>query len=425
MTFSPLPVDFGAPLSDDVHQCAQIAESRRRGKALCDELRSKPSRDRRRLLISKYLSSPSIRLRYAFEGMAKAGVLEGKNFGDLLQLSNDLNPYASCSEAALVITRTSRGKQRHLLSFGPKARARQLLVRDLILALHPARPDQFAGRGGVSAALKAVNTAISRGFIYGIELDIRDFYPSVELGHLLATLRPVPSHVTEQCIWIGEDVKLVNRDGSPYRATARALNSRSPRGLAQGSAASAIAAETLLATVFDGIPAVVCIVNYADNILVLGVTKEAVAAACDYLAARLARLPCGPLEFKPFGHPEDVRMGLGFLGFEGVYSPNTGQLRWGPGHAALDMIEAVIEATDSTEARLIKAIRRVIAWHGACPDWPDRKLHACTYLAELFARLIPYSGASADQLSESVERLWQISGNPLPVSFAWPPERHA
>jgi hypothetical protein len=80
--------------------------------------------------------------------------------------------------------------------------------------------------------LRAVNTAISQGFVYGIELDIRDFYPSVKLGHLLATLRYVPSRMTENVVWTGDDVSLIGRDGVLYRDMAIGSNSRSPRGLA-------------------------------------------------------------------------------------------------------------------------------------------------------------------------------------------------
>ena len=174
--------------------------------------------------------------------------------------------------------------------------------------------DNLPTHGGVPAAIVEVRDAMKAGYIYGREIDIKDFYASFD-GNKLVELVPFPKRVIENVL-LSEHLHILpdtshymlSRFGSAdtdhegvtliekYLADAR-------RGIPQGSAASTMLAEMLLAPLLFHVPTAGEIVAYADNILVLAKNESDADAMTESLGLALKKHPAGHLwpKIKTFG----------------------------------------------------------------------------------------------------------------------------
>jgi len=185
-----------------------------------------------------------------------------------------------------------------------------------VLELHP---NQYATRGGVHAAIKHTKQALIDGYLWVVELDIKDCYPSFD-EEKLASLLPLPKEVTDHVI-ISRYLNLSSgfsciRDSlaDDQEGDGITLGAIFParRGLPQGSAASPIVAEAMVAIALKQVPTLGVIIAYADNILLLAKTKSDRDSMTKALLAAFEKHPVGRLRLSPktFGAGEPVE----FLG---------------------------------------------------------------------------------------------------------------
>lgn len=393
------------------------------------------SRDRKRLALRRFLlGDPQTRLYFAFRGVLRARRLGEYEPEAIRQMSRELNVYAPLHEPVdtRVIRRGTR--DRRIFSFRPRSRARQLLVAAAIKAIHGPFPNQHTLTGGVPAALEAVEQAVLSGRHYGRELDIRDFYPSVQLERFVTALHPLPRAVVENTVWMGHAVPLVNLGGSLRGVDEGGLlPARGLRGLPQGSACSPSAAEKLVADVIVSLPAGITVTTYADNIMLQGATEHEVEEATTVLTTELEAYSAGSLALKVPPPPIcDIRdKSLPFLGQEGDLLQTADEslsMNWEPDYFARERIYSVVEDRDAGQSALRKNIRRVENWHRAYPKWAERETWTLTVLIQLKAKLAYRSGRiEMSRLATDIAWHWkELGSSSYRIElFPEPPERHA
>jgi Reverse transcriptase (RNA-dependent DNA polymerase) len=198
------------------------------------------------------------------------------------------------------------------LDFGIENRALQHLVLSVLYAIAELHPRQFATRGGVPAAIAQVMKAMKAGYIHAREIDIKDFYPSFDRNKLVESV-PVQKRVIERVL-LSDHLNIIPPSKphhilSCFGAADKAQGEVAPlekylaearRGIPQGSAASPLLAEMLLAPLLFQVPAggKVVVVAYADNILVLAKTASDADAMTDSLELALKKHPAGPFSPK-------------------------------------------------------------------------------------------------------------------------------
>ncbi|MEP9374411.1 reverse transcriptase domain-containing protein [Mesorhizobium sp. KR1-2] len=401
--------------------------AKRRMEEVSHAVRQASSRDRRRILLRRLLLEDfSTRLHFAFEGVRRAERLASYEPREISRIATELNVYAPLCEPVetCVIRRGSRS--RRIFSFRPRSRARQLLVAEAIKAIHAPFPNQFTVDGGVPAALDAVEQGVRDGFVFGRELDIRDFYPSVQLGHLVSVLHPLPRAVVENTVWMGDAVPLEGPDLFLHGVDADGpLPVRGLRGLPQGSACSPIAAERLVADVIRELPTGVRVITYADNIMLLSETKDGVEQATTALAAELEARSAGSLTLKaPYGEIYDARIEtVRFLGREGEVYHKAGEtgIDWPPNYFVLNQIFELIEEPSTPSDLLRTQIRRVEKWGRTYPRWMRGAEHRLRLLAQLKAKQAYLSGrVERSVLVGEIERHWRALGSASPLDELLP-----
>ncbi len=226
----------------------------------------------------------------------------------LKSIAENLNVFQGTrEEVRLILIRKGPDKFRPTLDFGIENRALQYLVLSVLYAIAELHPRQFATRGGVPAAIAEVAKAMKAGNVHASEIDIKDFYASFD-GNKLMDLIPVQKRVIERVL-LSEHLNILpstlhhttvscfgpadtdQGEVSPlekYLADAR-------RGIPQGSAASPILAEMLLAPVLHQLPSGGEVVAYADNILVLAKNESDADAMTESLEIALKQHPAGQL----------------------------------------------------------------------------------------------------------------------------------
>ncbi len=141
--------------------------------------------------------------------------------------------------------------------------------------------------------------------MWAIESDIRHCYPSID-GQKIGGLLPIPEQVTRSvllggslnlsiCSKLSFNLAYPGADEHYYAtefATAR-------RGLPQGSAASPLVAEMLLAPLLADLPTCGAWIGYADNFLAMGKSEEDVVSMTSAFWGAVKAHPAGPLRLKP------------------------------------------------------------------------------------------------------------------------------
>jgi hypothetical protein len=228
---------------------------------------------------------------------------------ELKTIAGNLNAFQGTQEEVrLLLIRKGANAFRPTLDFGIENRALQHLVLSVLYAIAELHPRQFATRGGVPAAIAQVMDAMRAGYVHVREIDIKDFYASFD-GNKLVELVPVPKKVIERvllsdhlniipskphhilsCFGAADTVQGAVAPLEKYLAEAR-------WGIPQGSAASPLLAEMLLAPLLFQVPAggKVVVVAYADNIIVMAKTASDADAMTDSLGLALKKHPAGPL----------------------------------------------------------------------------------------------------------------------------------
>jgi hypothetical protein len=174
-----------------------------------------------------------------------------------------LDPWKGSDEVAYVAKQAKEHKPddyRLTMDFGFENRSLQYLLLLVLREVMELHPDQYGNRG-VHPAIKRVVEAMSEGYLWATEFDIKDFFASFD-GKKALNLLPVPRRVGEKVL-IGEYLTLVagptliHPVGCEGDAEHKLLNDelvKARQGFPQGSAASSFVAEALLADTIHMIP---------------------------------------------------------------------------------------------------------------------------------------------------------------------------
>jgi len=225
-------------------------------------------------------------------------------------IAENLNPYQGTQEEVrLILIPKGPGKFRPTLDFGIENRALQYLVLSVLYAIAELHPRQFATRGGVPGAITEVVKAIKAGDLHAREIDIKDFYPSLD-GNKLVDLIPIPRKVIARVL-TSEHLTIVPSTSHHYSTTFSSNGAADThqgggfpleqyladarRGIPQGSSVSPIVAEMLLAPVLYQVPDAGEVVAYADNILVITKNESDAASMTESLGIALQAHPAGQL----------------------------------------------------------------------------------------------------------------------------------
>ena len=262
-----------------------------------------------RFLIQQHLISFDARLAATRLAASKMRWYRRPKKTELKTIAESLNAFQGThEEVKLRLIKKGANTFRPTLDFGIENRALQQLVLSVLYAIAELHPRQFATRGGVPVAIAHVMNAMKAGYVHVREIDIKDFYASFDRNKLVELvpvqkrvidnvllsehLNIVPSalHHILSCIGPADKAQGEVAPLEKYLAEAR-------RGIPQGSAASPLLAEMLLALLLFQVPAggKVVVAAYADNILVMAKTASDADAMTDSLGLALKKHPAGPL----------------------------------------------------------------------------------------------------------------------------------
>lgn len=264
---------------------------------------ARPSqRDRVRVL----LRNRSLAVIYAYDAVRKLRLLDQHTPASIRHLASQFDPFAPINEPFDRFRTQGRSNARLVCNFGPIRRMHQLFVADVIRALHPPRDPQFLFRGGMPSALSAVEAARTNGCTHAVEVDFIDFYGSVRNRASVAELlRPLPPAVTENVVCTSQHCRETDGAGSSVSSHEGDPSLNGSSGLALGAATSPIVGERIIGHLLSTVPSG-HLVNYADNLLVLGRGEEEVMARAEHLRGVIERSDVGPLRLRigrvaPFG----------------------------------------------------------------------------------------------------------------------------
>lgn len=348
-----------------------------------DQIASAQSRDKKRFLIRQFLNDFEIKKYYLFKSVQHKKSLDQFPPAEIEDVARELSAFQPFNEDVTPINlRSGNGRRRTTYSFGPRRHALQKMTADILKVIFPfPYAGHFTIYGGVRAALEAVSGHIRDGFTFAIERDIRQFYPTVNIQGLVELLRPLPGSVVRNVIAYRR-----TSQGESIPITTSADNDAPlpPGGtLAQGSAASPVAAEIVMARLLTPILPDVRVVAYADNVLILGETLDVVENANSLLEARATLHPCGPLGLKP---PLETHVvvggGIEFLGSFGAYDGSS--ISWEPNDRAMSHLISTLENATSDE-QIMTTINWMTKWSRGYPLW-DRDV-AERYRIQLWAKL--------------------------------------
>lgn len=367
----------------------EVEAARQHTERFVRRLEGATKRSTKRFLIEKFLTSSEVKLHFFFHSASRKKLLANYPPEVMRAEAHSLDAFAHDEEAIGFYTRpeTVTRKARPLTIFGPRKHALQNMVRSVLGAIHPSRPNQYTIKGGVPAALTAVEQDMKDGYIHAMELDIGEFYRNIRFDGLANLLRPLPRRVVENVVW---NPRRANALGTDELSTGVSHDGLLPsRGLPQGSASSPIAAEVVVGSLLAGMPSNVRCRTYADNILILGLTQDDVEAASLELEALATACEAGPLELKR-GPLENLEThNCHFLGYAGLFRRigPIQHIEWQPKHGKLDAIEIVIQNPQSTQRQLIEAHRWVRAAPRAYKLWNDGQRWSAQAQCEIHAKL--------------------------------------
>ena len=351
-----------------------------------------------------------------------------------------LDPWKGSGEVVHVGVRSKKNSLdlRYIMNFGIEHRALQWLVLLVLRELVELHPSQYQtnpyGPRGTHPAIKQVKKALSEGYVWAIEHDIKDCYPSFK-GKELSKFLPLPKKVIEAVLLckhlnLKGGYSLLHSSGSVScekddEAGANPLNdhhAKVRRGISQGSAASPFVAEALLSTTLHQIPNIGVIVAYADNILLLAKSKGDVASMAEALGSALEAHPAGPLYSK--AKCFDPSQPIEFLGHK--LTVKNGLVRIEPDDQNLQKFTHRVEfelaslnktplPTATRKKRLKKLEAEIRSWAGA--------FKFCDNVEALRAQWLAQASAQGNEAPKSVSEEQKPVTNTIKKTFKLHPDQ--
>ena len=241
------------------------------------------------------------------------------------------------------------------------------------------------------AAIAHVAKLMEQGYVWSVEIDIENCFPSFkeeELHEFLFLPKEVIRHVimaSHLNITPGNLYDLfgpAEHGVDPILATDVLAEAR--RGIPQGSAASNIVAEMSLASLFKTLPNVGVAIGYADNTLLMATNKTDLLTITEAFWSALEAHPAGLLrpKIKGTSKPGDP---VDYLGYRLTLVGGTVKIEPDPEHDAVfegEMKKGVCRLEKSKlppveRQKIAKNLRRrVTSWAGAfqlCDGIADRR----------------------------------------------------
>ncbi len=226
---------------------------------------------RARHLTTRYLQSYGAKLTAARQANKDLRRHLRVNPNSLPEIAAGLDPWRGTDEVVVVSTKEKKsGGRRHIMNFGIRNRALQILVRGALEPWARFHPKQFMFQGGRDAAVDAVMKPLEQGYHWTAQLDVIDCYGSFD-GDAVCKMLPVADEVVRRVILS----RHLNLEPGKYLAhtfgTTEGLDSipetlvEARRGIPQGSAVSPLVAEMLLANVAYELPPEALVVIHADR----------------------------------------------------------------------------------------------------------------------------------------------------------------
>lgn len=311
----------------------------------------------------------------------------------LKQIAENLDPWRGTQEEVILHWKQKKSndaEHRPIMDFGLENRSLQYLVKSVLSVQVNLSPCQFAINGGRSAASEAVLEALGQGYTWISEIDIENFFPSVN-GVKLTTLLSLPPEVTNHVVTSthlnilpGNIIRLFGYGsasewkGEEFDPVTTAL-SEARLGLAQGSASSSLVCEMLLEPVISGLPDYGKAVSYADNILIMARDKGDGVAMIKTLGHALLGHPAGPflpIQIHPLGNNKE----FDFLGY--TFSRQFGECTAAPSAFNLGKFHYLLERdleslnepslSPATKRKIVQNLRRYVSsWTAAFSLWAE------------------------------------------------------
>ena len=328
-----------------------------------------------------YLSSFAARYLAVLEAAKRLPQHVTTDASTLLSCAEYLNAWNGSQEEVLIRLLKKPEKPdsfRTILEFGLEHRALQALVLPLLKSQARLHPDQYM-MWGVHVAIRKVARRLVEGNVWAIETDIHKCYPSFD-GEKVPDLLPIPKEVTRQVLLsdtyhllLGSGIFGPADAGEDDEITFAELFADARRGLPQGSAASPLVAEMLLAPLFHSLPTGGMWIGYADNCLAMGKSGSDVVSMTEALWSALKAHPAGQLRpnkprvYTPLGPIEFLGHSLRLL---------NGLVRIDPTLENLEDFEVKLETSlltiktapsTTVRTREVKKLQRYVplSWSGA------------------------------------------------------------
>jgi hypothetical protein len=183
---------------------------------------------------------------------------------ELPSIAASLNPWNGSKEKVVVhLKKKGNGDYRLLMDFGIENRALQYLLLPILQTAADLHPYQYATQGGVPAAIDRVTELLLAGYVWTIETDIANCFPSFD-GKSLHNFLPIPKEVIARVI-MADTLNVTPGDnllhyfgpadgdeGDPFALDQCLADAR--RGIPQGSAVASLVAEMLIAPILKTLP---------------------------------------------------------------------------------------------------------------------------------------------------------------------------
>ena len=283
------------------------------------------------------------------------------------------------------------GDQRPILKYGILRTAQKIIVKDILLIVHPGLDFESDGlmdynmRGGRHAACqKVLDLALIENCTHFVVADIRRCFEFFDHNAVIREL-PFPRKVIENVILIPVEAILVPSNNMGTDNLTKACNIR--RGLPQGSLTSNLVASWLLKPVLDTVPHYRKGVIYSDNIL-LGATSESEAnARLLALKNALSHSPAGPMQLKE-GLIASQKSGFDYQGYTFKCRPKI----FGGGFCARasnlsrnkffkNLTERCLESPMDTLGKIAEQYTE--NWLNAFPLWEVQEMEIFTHIQKI------------------------------------------
>ncbi len=264
-------------------------------------------------LCAKYLRSHDARLVATVRAFKKLKKHRRPSVNALRDIAAGLNAWTGTDEEVILHFKERDSDDpydvyRPVFDFGIENRSLQYLVMQPLRVTSRLASNQYHMNGGAPEALRAVATALLSGHTWIIQIDVNRCFDSINdkaLPSLLHLDEEVIAHTitsNHTHIQLGnfnpfdpaDDISVLPDFYADEVAAARA-------GLPQGSAASPLVADIVLASVLAGLPKVGTVVNYVDNFLVMTKSEDEAVSIAKALMSALEAHPAGPLRSRVVG----------------------------------------------------------------------------------------------------------------------------